>query len=334
MTAHTDRKKIEQVFGRFGAVITIGDAHDAGLPSACLRRAEASGTVIRLSKNAFVLRDVWDCADDWERFRLNSIGFALGAARHIFLTGASAQILLGLPVLSAAPALPVAIRIRPTSSGTNITPHGRVRTGFVPSIHQWTRERVRVVSETYAAIDVARHSIPGEALAVVDHAMHRGIGRDQLARVLDDLPHYPGIEQAAWAVKHGDERAESPLESLGRLAFLEAGLPIPLSNVWISEGGTSYRADHLLPECGVILEGDGGLKLNNRPDAHAVIRKQIARESWLRSRGFAIERYDYPMAVNNRWKIVALAQQAARSQIGKTIPTCWSLEPPRHLRYG
>ncbi|MDQ2848190.1 MAG: hypothetical protein M3Y77_17975 [Actinomycetota bacterium] len=334
MTVLADRKKVEQAIDRFGAVITVSDARDAGVSAACLRRAELAGALKRVSKSAFVLPEVWDAATDWGRFRLSSIGFGLGAADHVFLTGPSAQALLVLPTLLPPPHLPIAIRTKPASSGTNMSSHARVRTGFLPPIHQWTRDRVRIVSDTYAAIDIARHSVPAEALAVVDHVMRGGVSREQLARVLDDLPHYPGIEQAAWAVEHGDERAESLLESLGRLAFLEAGLPAPLSNVWISEGSVTYRADHYLPEHGVIVEGDGGLKLNNRADAHREIQKQITRESWLRSRGFAVERYDYPMAMNRRGQIVSLAQRAARAQLGRPLPTCWSLDPPPHIRYG
>ena len=155
---------------------------------------------------------------------------------------------------------------------------------------------------------------------------------DQLAALLEDLRTYPGIQQAKWAVGHGDERAESPLESLGRLSFIEASRVAPLSNVWFSDGVAAYRVDHYFPDSGVVLEGDGGLKVNNRPDAHRVVQRQVRRESWLRAQGCAVERYDYPMAIGRRAQIVALVDRAARSQAGRALPTCWSLEPPRHLR--
>lgn len=334
MTIHDDRKKVEQVVERHGEVFSMRGAVACGVAPGCVRRVEAAGHIVRLSKNCFVPTSIWSMADGWQQFRLRSIAFGLGASAHILLTGPSSQIIHGLPIFTSPPDLPVAIRVRPTSSGTNLTPHARVRTGFVPTAHQWREQDIGIVSTSYTAIDVARHSIPAEALAVVDHVLHSGVSRERLSRLVEDLKHYPGIEQAAWAMEHGDDRAESPLESLGRLAFLEAGLPAPLSNVWIFDGRRRFRVDHLIPEHGVILEGDGGLKLNNREDAHRVVRDQIERESWLRGRGFAVERYDYWMGWNARSKIIALAQRAARSQLGKPIPTCWSMDIPRLLQSG
>lgn len=261
------------------------------------------------------------------------LAFGLTAAPHVFLTGASAQSIFNLPTFSSPPDLPVAIRTRPTSSGTNLSPHARVRTGVLPTAHRWQQDRVRIASSAYTAIDIARHSSPAEALAVVDAVLHSGVHRERLSRLLEDLQSYPGIEQAVWAVGNGDPRVESPTESLGRLAFLEAGLPAPLSNVWVSVDGTSYRVDHLIPETGVVLEADGALKLNNRADAHEQVRRQIVRESWLRSKGFALERYDMPMGLFRRPAIVRLAERAARSQHGRPIPTCWSLDRPSQYSF-
>jgi len=307
------------------------DARAVGLPLRALYRAENSRQVVRLGKAGFARAEIWDAADPWARFRMTSIAFGLGAADHVLATGPSAQAILGLPKLSDPPELPVAIRVAPTSSGTNMTRHARVRTGLVPLTHRWTRERVRVVSAAYAAIDVARHSTAQEALAVVDHVLHAGIPKEVLSALVTDLRHYRGIEQATWAVSNGDERAESPLESLGRLAFLAAGQPAPLSNVWFSDGVTAYRVDHYLPDTGVVIEGDGGLKVNNRPDAHQVVQRQVRRESWLRAQGCAVERYDYAMAIDRPAQIVALAARAGRARRGP-LPTCWSLDMPAHLR--
>ena len=329
-----DRARLNLLFARFGNVISMRDVLASGLPVGTVYRAESRREIIRLGKASFAPAEVWDGADAWSRFRMASVAFGLVAAGHIFLTGPSAQAVLGLPTLSEPPAVPVGIRVAPTSSGTNMTEHSRVRTGVLPPAHQWIRGRVRVVSTCYAAVDIARHSTAEEALAVVDHVLHSGVSKEQFTRLLADLHHYPGIEQAAWAVSSGDDRAESVLESLGRLAFLEAGRPPPLSNVWFSDGITTYRVDHYLPDSGVVLEGDGGLKVNNRPDAHDIVRRQVSRESWLRAHGCAVERYDYAMAINRRSQIVALADRAVRSQQGRPLPTCWSMERPEQVRVG
>lgn len=332
MTRISDLRRVNCVAVRHGGIFTFDDARSAGVPRACVVRVALAGGVVRLSRSAFVVREAWDETGAWERFRLRSVAFGLGARPNVFLTGASAQAILRLPSVIDPPEQVVAVRPKPTNSGTNLSVHAHARTGLLLPAHRWMRDRVRVVSAEYAAVDVARHSPPTEGLVIVDAVLRSGTPRDRLARIVDDMPFYPGIDQARWAVVHGDGRAESPLESLGRLAFLEAGLAAPLSNVWIDDGHRWFRVDHLLPDSGVVLEGDGGLKVNGRPDAHRIVRDQVVRESRIRARGFALERYDFPMAMRSRGSIVDLALRAARQQIGRTLPTCWSLEPPADLR--
>lgn len=331
MTSLNDLRRVRSVAARHAGIFTFADARSAGVPGACLHRTELAGAVVRLSRSAFVMRDAWDDADRWERFRFRSLAFGLGARPNVFLTGASAQAVLHLPSIVDPPEQVVAIRPKPTVSGTNLSPHAHARTGLLLPAHRWMRDRVRVVSAEYAAVDVARHSTPAEGLVIVDAVLRSGVPRERLARIVDDMPFYPGIEQARWATINGDGRAESPLESLGRLAFLEAGMAAPLSNVWIDDGTRWFRVDHLLPDSGVVLEGDGGLKVNQRPDAHRIVRDQVVRESRIRARGFALERYDFAMAMRDRGRIVELALRAARQQSGRAIPTCWSLEPPAPL---
>lgn len=141
----------------------------------------------------------------------------------------------------------------------------------------------------YTTVDAIRYASADEALVIVDHALRHGATRDQLVRLALEMENYPGIHRGLWAIEHGDPRAESALESLGRLAFIEAGRPAPLSNVWIFDHCRAVRVDHLLPGSGVVIEGDGGLKVNNRPDAHRVIEAQsgqgtLVARSWLSRR--------------------------------------------------
>jgi len=139
---------------------------------------------------------------------------------------------------------------------------------------------------------------------------------------------YPGIKTAQWALEHADARAESPLETLGRHSFLSAGLPPPLSNVWMRTDATWFRVDHLIPSTGVILEADGAVKYNNRPDADAIVRSEKERERLLRQAGFAVGRYSWSDAVNAPRTIPSRAAQAGRSRPPGSPPTCWTLEPP------
>lgn len=73
MSIHSDRAKVAEIFQRHGTVITTRDAIAGGVSAGCVRRVEDAGTILRLSKSAFVTRDVWESSKAWEQFRLRSL---------------------------------------------------------------------------------------------------------------------------------------------------------------------------------------------------------------------------------------------------------------------
>jgi hypothetical protein len=322
---------LDELFGRFGPVVVDADARRLGLPVKLLCRAADHGLVLRLSKCGFVMASRYEAADPWEQFRLRSIAFGMTLAEDTYLTEAAAQVIHQLPVLHEPPVAPIAIRNGSAHRGPDRTPVGRVRTGYLPPRFQVVRDRVRTVSVSYTAIDVARHTDPAEALAVVDQVLRRGVDRAELAYIIEHMEHYPGMDVAAWAVTHGDGRAETALESLGRLAFIEVDRKPPLSNVWIDDGRRAVRVDHLIEDSGVVLEGDGAVKLNNRPDAAKVIENQVERERFLRRLDYSVERYNFVTARSRRSEILRRADRAARERGGRRPPTSWSMEPPVRL---
>jgi hypothetical protein len=78
----------------------------------------------------------------------------------------------------------------------------------------------------------------------------------------------------------------------------------------------------------VVIEGDGALKYNNRPDAAKVLMKEKERERDLRSLGFEIVRYDFDLAMRHPRELVRRADVAERARRGRPVPDCWSLDPP------
>ena len=139
---------------------------------------------------------------------------------------------------------------------------------------------------------------------------------------------YPGIDTARWVAEHADARSESPLESLGRLAFLSAGRTPPLSNVWITVCGKWFRVDHFLPETGVIIEADGAVKYDNRPDAGRQVMADREREHLLRKLGLVVVRYDWALATLAPAALLRRVDEAARTRPFIPVPTCWTLDPP------
>jgi hypothetical protein len=323
-----DRRQVQALFDRWGEVIHVRDADDAGTPRSALRRLEHRDELVRVAKAAFVRGADWAAADDWKRFRFRALGFGLCAGPDTYLTGAAGCVVHELPTIGSPPLRPTAVRPGDAHRAPNRTVHGRVRWGYLPPHHRAVRSRIRVVSPAYAAIDMARHDGTQAGLVAVDNLLHRGTDPEIVARLLAEMVNYPGITQARWALEHADARCESPVETLGRYAFLAGGWDPPLSNVWVTDGSTSRRVDHLIPEYGIVIEGDGDIKYDNRPDASDIIKDEKARERWLRNLGFAVVRYTYAIAMYHPdWLLVEVAREIARHR-HRPAPTCWSLDPP------
>jgi hypothetical protein len=287
----TDRPVVADMFERLGLVVHLRDVDAAGVPRAMFRRECDRGFLVRVAKASFVRRSDWVDAGPWERFRLRAIGFGQCTGPEIFLTGWAAAVLLGLPTVGEPPPLPVALRSGNPRTGTSITPYGRIRVGHLPVHQRWHRHGVGVVGSASAVVDVARRAGPTAGLVVADAALASGVERESIAALAQQMSLYPGIAVARWVIENADGRSESPLETLGRLAFLTSGRTPPLSNVWIRAGGRWFRVDHLLPAEGVVLEADGALKYNDRPDAARIVADQVERERLLRSVGLVVVRY-------------------------------------------
>lgn len=328
MSAFSDAIIVQDLLRRWGGVVTYTDADKAGVPRTVVRRCAARGDVVRIGKAAFVGVERWRNASAWEHFRLASIGFAMSAGSDVFLTGHAAALLHAIPVDGSPPAVPTAIRPGSPHTGLSRSAHGRVRSGYLPLAHQQERHRVGVVSPAYALVDIARHGTPVAGLIAADHVLHRGLHRDVPASLVRNMQAYPGIAQAEWVLQHADSRCESPLETLGRYVFIQAGRPVPLSNVWIYGPGKPRRVDHLFPEHGVAIEGDGAIKYNNRADAAEIVNDEKERHRWLERAGFSVIRYTHDIARFRASELLADLDRTIRDRRGRPAPTCWSLEPP------
>jgi len=323
-----DRHQLQTIVSQRGPVVLLRDVDAAGVSRAVVRRMVDRGELTRLAKAAFAPTEVIESASSWEVFRLKSVAFGRSSGPEAFLTGAAAAAVLRLPMISEPPDLPTVIRPGNARLGHDHTPYGRSRHGHLPPHHRTMRDGVATVSPAYCVVDIARHFGPQDGLVVADAVLASGISREVLAGLLTELQRYPGIETARWVVERADPRAESPLETLGRMAFLGAGLAPPISNAWIPVRDHWYRADHLLPDAGVILEADGAVKYDNRSDASLLVDNDRHRERNLRSLNFGIARYGWSVAVRNPAEIIRRAREAERLRNGQAVPTCWTLTSP------
>ena len=82
------------------------------------------------------------------------------------------------------------------------------------------------------------------------------VDRDGIARALETAVGWPWVRQARAVLALADPRAESPLESITRLAMHDAGFPEPDLQAWFGP----FDVDLYWPRYGLVLEADGAGK--------------------------------------------------------------------------
>jgi hypothetical protein len=200
--------------------------------------------------------------------------------RHV-VAGRSGAILLGLPTMQVP------------ARASFVVPHnhpvqraGACRSHLRPSeVTTWFG--IPCTSAARTVVDVAR-SDRSDGLMAADAALHeRLVTRAQLQSALADAEGRPGVRQARGVLALASAKAESPLESLTRLALHDDGLPPPQLQVGIFAPGRSrpYRVDMLWRAERVIVEVDGRSKYTGDE-----LWREKRREDALRDLGYRVVR--------------------------------------------
>ena len=154
-------------------------------------------------------------------------------------------------------------------------------------------------------VDLARTCSFTEGVVVADSALRmRKTTLAEMCSVIADCGRWPGVKRAREVVAFCDARAESALESIGRVVFRDHGLPPPSLQVEVGgDLGVVGRSDYLWPEYATIAEADGALKYTS-PD-RAI--RQLDRDARLRDAGFEV--------VHFTWQEITLAPEQVVARI-------------------
>lgn len=241
-------------------IFTTADLAMRGVSEREVRTAVRSGAWVRLRTGVFVTAtDLAEVERTGRRPGLDALAVTAGLARpSAVLSGATAAWVWGLP--------------RPTtySSTIELTDPTRWRRGrgwlmtraALPDDETTVRGAYRVTTPARTVVDVARSWLEVHAVAAVDAALLRGMTtREELSRVLSRQAFVPGIPCSNRAVTLSDGRAESWLETCGRLTFAALGLPpfVPQVELWV-EGRLLKVVDGWYPEAALAVEFDGRVK--------------------------------------------------------------------------
>lgn len=246
----------ETVRRRLG-IVTSADLTAAGVTKAEITSAVRSGAWVRLRPGVLITAaDLDEVTRSGRRPGLDALAVTTTLARpSAVLSGATAAWVWGLP------------RPRSIAPTVELTDPRRWRRGrgwlmtraSLPDDEIAVRGAYSVTTAARTLVDVARSWPEVHAVAAADAALLRGLTtRQELRRVLDRQRCVPGIPRAVRAVALADGRAESWLETHGRLVFAALGLPpfVPQVELWV-DGRLVKVADGWYPDAALAVEFDG-----------------------------------------------------------------------------
>ncbi|MCU1596204.1 MAG: hypothetical protein JWO12_3596, partial [Frankiales bacterium] len=192
----------------------------------------------------------------------------------------AAAVVHHLPLLGSPPSVPLLVRDRRNATERSST---RLRNlTALPSEERACVRGIRVTSLPRTVFDLARRESFRSAVIVADAALRTGLPRSELQACIDRHPRWPGLRAAKEVFAFADGRAESPLESLGRVGCLQQGLPVfePQVEVWIGDRFVA-RVDGIWRDQLLVFEGGGGMKFKDGADLRLIVRHEDIRDTGL-----------------------------------------------------
>lgn len=241
--------RVRWVAARQDGVVTRAQCRELGVSAARLRRLVRQGEWVGLARGTY-----WVMAGGEPPLRTRVRSALLSCCSDAAACGTTAVRLHGLQGVPRAAERTVHVACpRPGPARPGVALHRLSRRGRL-----WLPGDMPVTTVAQSVADVLRVEDRATAVSVLDSALHQGLlpgGAGDLARVLRG---YPGGQRAHRLMRQADGRAESPLETRGRLVCTDAGMPPEVLQWALSDAdGARYRIDLGWPSRGVGVEADG-----------------------------------------------------------------------------
>jgi len=246
---------LQGIAGRRLGVFTAREALGVGYDVDAIKAELRCKRWIRLRKGVYASAEVAASADGRTRHLMDCVAVLLVLADGPVLSHASAARLHGLLLPGS-----IGPDVRVTTVGQWRVGRGyRVAQAALPDgdVVPWLAYGATSVPRTL--VDCAREWPQEDAVIALDAALHRkAVTRAELRSAVLSARHRAGASTAARALGLSDGRAESPLETKGRLRLLAAGLPLPELQVDLhDERGFVGRLDAWYEDAAVAVEFDG-----------------------------------------------------------------------------
>jgi hypothetical protein len=245
--------------GQLG-LFTAADVRRAGYGAVEVRGLRSSGAWIALRRGVYVTaEELASIEERGRRHRIDCLAVLLELSRRTAVVShESAARLWGFPVQRrlAGPVRLTDPTLSRRARGYTVT-QAPLRPGEV-----MRSGPVRLTGAARTLLDCARQWPLDDAVVALDAALlARRVTPAQLTAAADALRGWRQAPRAVRAVALADGRAESPLETRGRLRIIGAGLPTPELQVEIRAGGRLVGVvDGWFEDAAVAVEFDGRVK--------------------------------------------------------------------------
>jgi hypothetical protein len=296
------RSRAEARFGLF----TTAEAKLAGYGASEIRSLCAAGRWVRLRRGILVTaQDLAAGEEQGGRYSMDCLAVLLSLDRQTaVLSHASAARLWRMPVPH-----PVDPTIRLTDPAQWRQGRGwRMTCAPLLPGERWRSGPLRLTSAPRTLVDCAREWPLADAVAAMDATLlARRTTVEELHRAAAAVHHWPGASRAVRAAALADGRAESPLETRGRLRIIGSGLPTPALQVAIRSGGRLVGVvDAWFDEAAIAVEFDGRVKYTNpwrERSPERVLWEEKRREDELRALDIRVVRIA-DADLGDRWPII------------------------------
>lgn len=302
-----------------GGRFTYPQALACGWSSRRLARAVRDGILLHRGFGVYALAE--DVADPLVAHANRVRDAQLSSRKGWYAARRTSAVLMGLPIIGHSPTVPQLAR-----DGSRHGAHGRDRHARItplPPSDTWTYDGMDMCTPARTVVDIARAESFRNGVVTADAALRRGVDKADLVAVLTRMGRWPGIVSARRVVDFADGRAESPGESVVRVAGLVEQLPHLEPQVEIYLWGQLLgRADFLIEEYLLALESDGAIKF----DGAGVLPALLSRQEDIRDAGIDVLRTNW----NETFKDTRAFGDRVRRRLAERGPR--SLPPGVELR--
>jgi hypothetical protein len=184
----------------------------------------------------------------------------------------------------------------------------------MPASHVARKFGLPVTSPARTVIDLARSLTFADGVVAADSALHQGLTTAaELWQVADECRARRGGDTAYRVTHFANGLAESPLESLARVAFDDGGLPPPELQVPITGAENQFigRVDFLWRQYKVVVEVDGAAKYDADPKR---ARTELWRDKALRRVGYEVVHFNWAEITTQPDQVIGAIWAALRAR--------------------